>query len=474
MEIQRGAECIEEQGDLPPFPERRIADLRASADSGTFYPLSWRIAQLEGLLRFVDANESRMLEALRCDLGRCPADARMADISMVRAEIKLIKRNLRRWTKPRFVRTPIAAQPGRSWVQQEPYGLAAVFGAWNFPFQQILIPLAGAIAAGNAVVAKPSEIARNSAALIASELERYVDPSAVVVVSGGPETASRLLKTRFDTIFFTGSSRVGRMVMTAAAAHLTPVTLELGGKNPALVVEDAQLDVTARRIAWGRFMNAGQICVAPDYVLVPETLRPRLIESLRSAISRFYGEDPRLSPSYGRIVNQAHFNRLTGLLSQGTIVFGGQFDKQDRYIAPTVITGLPPDSDLLRDEIFGPILPVVGYDRLEDALTFIRCRPKPLVMYAFTGNRSLQKRLTREMHSGSIVINDVVINQIVPGLPFGGVGNSGMGAFHGRYTFDAFSHAKAVLRRPFWADLDLRYPPFTALKDRVMQWLISG
>ena len=220
-------------------------------------------------------------------------------------------------------------------------------------------------------------------------------------------------------------------------------------------------------------MNAGQICVAPDYVLVPETLRPRLIESLRSAILRFYGEDPRRSPSYGRIVNHAHFQRLIGLLSQGTIAIGGDFDEQDRYIAPTVITGLALDSDLLRDEVFGPILPVVGYHCLEDALAFIRCRPKPLAIYAFTGNRSLQQRLTREMPSGSLVINDVVINQIVPGLPFGGVGNSGMGAFHGRYTFNAFSHAKAVVRRPFWADVDLRYPPFTAMKDRMMQWLIS-
>ncbi len=474
MEIERDAECIEKHGDSPPFPERRIADLRASVDRGTFYPLSWRTAQLEGLLRFVDANESRMLEALRCDLGRCPADARMADISMVQAEIKLIKRNLRRWTKPRSVRIPIAALPGRSWVHQEPFGLAAIFSTWNYPIQQILIPLAGALAAGNAIVVKPSEIARNSAALIASELERYVDPSAVVVVSGGPETASRLLSIRFDTIFFTGSSRVGRMVMSAAAAHLTPVTLELGGKNPALVVDDAPLEVTARRIAWGRFMNAGQICVAPDYVLVPETLRPRLIASLRSAISRFYGEDPRRSPSYGRIVNHAHFHRLIGLLSQGTIALGGQFDERDRYIAPTVMTGVPPDSDLLRDEIFGPILPVVGYENLEDALAFIRRRPKPLAIYAFTRNRSLQQRLTREMHSGSIVINDVVINQVVSGLPFGGVGNSGMGAFHGRYTFDAFSHAKAVVRRPFWADLDLRYPPFTAMKDRIMKWLLSG
>jgi aldehyde dehydrogenase (NAD+) len=239
-------------------------------------------------------------------------------------------------------------------------------------------------------------------------------------------------------------------------------------------MDDAPLDVTARRIAWGRFMNAGQICVAPDYVLAPEALRSRLVESLRDAISRFYGEDPRHSPSYGRIVNQAHFQRLTALLAQGTIAAGGQFDDQDRYIAPTVITDAPHDSDLLRDEIFGPILPIVGYDSLEDALAFIRRRPKPLAIYAFTRNQSLQQRLSRELNSGSIVFNDVVMNQIIPGLPFGGVGNSGMGAFHGRYTFDAFSHAKAVLRRPFRADVDLRYPPFTAMKDRIMRWLISG
>jgi len=455
------------------FPESRLEQLRKAVDDGVARPLSWRLAQLDGLLRFVADHETAILEALKADLGRCPAEARLADITMVRSEIQLMRRNLRRWLRPRSVRTPLAAQPGKSWIQQEPFGLALILGTWNYPFQQILIPLAGALAAGNAAVVKLSEIAAHSASLMASHLEQYVDPQAVMVVQGGPETASRLFALRFDKIFFTGQSRVGRMVLTAAAVNLTPVTLELGGKNPVIVAEDSPLEVTARRIAWGRFMNAGQICVAPDYVLVPEPQRLPLIAALERAISRFYGPDPRHSDSFGRIVNARHFARLRALMHQGRIAIGGQWDEHDLYIAPTVLTDLAPDAAVLEEEIFGPILPVIGYDVIEEALAFVRKRPKPLALYLFTGDRLLQERVIRDISSGSVVVNDVVVNQIVPGLPFGGVGDSGMGAFHGRYTFDAFSHAKAVVRRSMRADFDVRYPPFTAMKDRLLQWLLS-
>jgi acyl-CoA reductase-like NAD-dependent aldehyde dehydrogenase len=252
------------------------------------------------------------------------------------------------------------------------------------------------------------------------------------------------------------------------------VTLELGGKNPVIVAADAPLEVTARRIAWGRFMNAGQICVSPDYVLVPERMRLPLIEEIGRAITRFYGSDPQRSTSYGRIVHEAHFNRLRSFLQRGRVAIGGQTDEADLYIAPTVLTDLPEDAAVLQEEIFGPILPVIGYAEMDDALAFIRKRPKPLALYLFTKNRQLQKRILRETSSGSLVMNDVIVNQIVPSLPFGGVGQSGMGAFHGRYTWEAFSHAKAVVRRSFWADLDLRYPPFNAWKDRLLRWLISG
>jgi acyl-CoA reductase-like NAD-dependent aldehyde dehydrogenase len=455
------------------FPEKRLDRLRKAVDAGIERPLSWRLAQLDGLLRFVHDHESSMLDALKADLGRCRTEARMADVSMVCSEIRLMKRNLRRWLRPKRVRTPLAAQPGKSWVQQEPFGLALILGTWNYPFQQILIPLAGALAAGNAAVVKLPESAPNSAALMAVQLERYVDPKAVIVVSGGPETASRLLALRFDKIFYTGSSRVGRLVMAAAAANLTPVTLELGGKNPVIVAADAPLDVTARRIVWGRFMNTGQLCVAPDYVFVPEHLRLSLIEALQRAIECFYGPDPQRSDSYGRIVNAVHFARLSALLKQGRIVIGGKSDEKDRYIAPTVLTDLPADAAVLQDEIFGPILPVVGYQELDEALAFIRSRPKPLVLHLFTRNRALQKRLIDNVSAGSILVNDVVVNQVIPGLPFGGVGESGMGSFHGRYTFDAFTHAKAVVRRSLRGDLDVRYPPFTALKERILQRLLS-
>ncbi len=455
------------------FPQTRLEALRRAVDEGIPRPLSWRLAQLEGLLRFVADHEAAMLDALQADLGRCPTEARLVDILMVRSEIQLMLRNLRKWLRPRRVHTPLAAQPGTSWIQQEPFGLALILGAWNYPFQQILIPLAGALAAGNAAVVKLSEVAPQSASLMARHLEQYVDPQAVIVIEGGPESASRLLAFRFDKIFFTGQSRVGRLVLAAAAANLTPATLELGGKNPAIVAVDSPLEVTARRIAWGRFMNAGQLCVAPDYLLAPEPLRLPLIEALKQAITRFYGPDPRRSESFGRIVNRRHFARLLALMREGRIAIGGQTDEDDLYIAPTVITDLPGDAAILEEEIFGPILPVVGYTEIEEALAFVRKRPKPLALYLFTGDRRLQQRVIQGISSGSVVVNDVLVNQIVPGLPFGGIGNSGMGSFHGHYTFDAFSHAKAVVRRSMHADLDLRYPPFTALKDRLLQWLLS-
>jgi aldehyde dehydrogenase (NAD+) len=455
------------------LPVARLQQIRQSVDDGTTRPLSWRLDQLKGLLRFLAEHEEAILAALKVDLGRCTTEARMADITMVRSEVKLILRNLRKWLRPNRVSTPLVAHPGRSWIQQEPFGLALIFGTWNYPFQQILIPLAGALAAGNAAVIKLSEVAPHSASLMARELERYIDPTALVVVAGGPETAAQLLEYRFDKIFYTGSSNVGRLVMKAAATHLTPVTLELGGKNPVIVAADAPLEVTARRIAWGRFMNAGQICVAADYVLVPEAIRLPFIDALRVAIARFYGSDPKSSASFGRIVSQNHFARLLRFLREGRIAIGGEIDANERYIAPTVLTDLPHDSVALQEEIFGPILPVVGYHEIEQALSFVKRRPKPLALYLFTRNRLLQERVVRDVSCGSVVVNDVVVNQIVHGLPFGGVGNSGMGSFHGRYTFDAFSHGKAILRRSLWADFDLRYPPFSDAKDRLLKRLLS-
>jgi len=455
------------------FPQDRLELLRRKVDAGVERPLAWRIAQLDGLLRFIHEHETAMLDALKADLGRCRAEARMGDVSMVRSEIRFIRKNLRRWMKPQPVRTPLAAQPGKSWVQQRPFGLALILGTWNYPFQQILIPLAGALAAGNAAVVKLPENATHSSALMAMQLERYLDPEPVIVVAGGPETASRLLDHRFDKIFYTGSSRIGKVVMAAAASNLTPVTLELGGKNPVIVAADAPLDIVARRIAWGRFANAGQICAAPDYVLVPEHQRSALIEEIRKAIVKFYGSDPQRSASYGRIVNGVHFERLIGLLKEGRIAIGGHSDQNERYIEPTVLTDLPADAAVLHEEIFGPILPVVGYELFDDALAFIRTRPKPLVVHLFTRSRSLEQRVIGQVSAGTVMVNDALVSQIIRGLPFGGVGDSGMGSFHGRYTFDAFSHPMAIVRRSFIADLEVRYPPFSDRKDRILRWLLS-
>ena len=307
------------------FPERRLEELRKAVDNGAARPLLWRLTQLDGLLRFVADHETTMLEALKADLGRCTAEAHVADISMVRSEINLMRRNLRQWLRPRPVRTPLAAQPGKSWIEQEPFGLALILGTWNYPFQQISHSACRRTGCRQCSRGRAHLGSRRSSPpVMAAHLESYIDPAAVIVITGGPETAARLLELRFDKIFFTGQSRVGKMVMTAAAAHLTPVTLELGGKNPAIVAEDSPLEITARRIAWGRFMNAGQICVAPDYVLVPEALRLPLIAAIQQAIARFYGPDPQRSESYGRIVNARHFARLQALMHEGRVAVGGQ------------------------------------------------------------------------------------------------------------------------------------------------------
>ena len=450
--------------------------LRAFFQTGATRPVQFRLAQLARLSVALERHEAALLAALHADLGKSPFQGCATELGLVQMEIGHATRSLRRWAAPRKSRTPWFVAPARGWVQPEPFGVALILGPWNYPVQLLLSPLVSAIAAGNCAVLKPSELAPRTAETITEMIRDCFDEQFVTAVNGGAGVAEALLRERFDKIFFTGSTRVGRLVMAAAAKHLTPVTLELGGKCPAIVCADAPVELAARRIAWGKFMNAGQTCVAPDFVLVAREARDRFVTAMKSALQTFYGDDPARCVDYGRIVNQQHFERLVNYLPDGKIVHGGRHDAGNLFIAPTILTDVPPGAAVMQEEIFGPILPVLAFDQLDEALALLRDRPTPLALYLFTGDRATEGRVMAEVRSGGVCVNDVVSHMIGSALPFGGLGASGMGAYHGRAGFEAFTHQRAVLRRATWLDLPFRYPPqklsLAGLK-RAMRFLLG-
>ena len=454
-----------------------IARQRAFFQSGSTRPLEFRRAQLARLREAIGAHEELILAALRADLRKPAHEAYATEIGFVLGEIRHALRHLPAWMARQNRRVPLLAWPGRGFIQPEPQGVVLVIGPWNYPFQLLFAPLVGALAAGNCVVLKPSEFAPQTAAVMSQLLNKAFSEEYVAVIQGEQDTAEALLREKFDGIFFTGSSRVGRAVMAAAAQHLTPVTLELGGKCPCLVCADAPIEVTARRIVWGKFMNCGQTCVAPDFVLADRRIRPGLLEAMKTSLRDFYGDDPQRSPDYGRIVNRKHWDRLVGFLGHGQISQGGQHDAEDLYLAPTLLTGVPTGAPVMQEEIFGPILPVLEFDHLEEAMTALRDRPVPLALYLFTRDRATQERVLAGTRSGGVCLNDTVTHMIGKDLPFGGLGESGLGAYHGRATFDCFTHRRSVLRRGFAFDSKLRYPPprlsLAGLK-RAYRFLLGG
>ncbi|MEM9069900.1 MAG: aldehyde dehydrogenase family protein [Myxococcota bacterium] len=451
-----------------------VADLRARFDSGATRGLDWRIRQLDALKRFLTEREHEIVEALHADLGKPELEAVAAEVSYVGNEIDYTRKHLRQWMKPERVPTPLVTQPGTSTILREPLGVVLIIAPWNYPFQLSMAPLVGALAAGNCVVVKPSEVASHTSAMLARWLPRYLDDSCVRVVDGAIPETTALLEERFDHIFYTGNGHVGRIIMTAAAKHLTPVTLELGGKSPTIVDASADLDVAARRIVWGKFFNAGQTCVAPDYVLVEESVHDALVHRLAATIREFFGDDPQRSADYARIINERHHGRLVKLLdgTHGTVVCGGVHDVSDRYIAPTVLKDVDADATVMADEIFGPILPVLSVPNVDAAIRFVNARPKPLALYVFSGSRRVQDRVLSRTSSGGACVNQTVMHLAVHGLPFGGVGESGMGAYHGRHSFEVFSHRKSVLKKPTQVDPDLLYPPYTAAKKKWLKRLL--
>ena len=440
-----------------------IEQLRQVVSDGLTRPLTWRLRQLERLGEALACHQEAVLAALATDLGKPPVEA-FYELVAVQQELKLCRSRLRRWMAPQRVGVPLTLQPGRAELIKEPLGCVLIIGPWNYPFHLCLQPVVSALAAGNTVVVKPSEHAPATAALIAELLAEAFPDGTVQVVQGDGAVAAALLEQRFDHIFFTGGERVGRLVMAAAAQHLTPVTLELGGKSPAVVLRDADLNVTARRLVWGKSLNAGQTCIAPDYLLVERPVLMPLLSLLRQRIDDCYGADPLHSPDLARIVNQAQYDRLSALLEgarqQGQLLHGGQCDPATRRIAPTLIRVDSAADPLMQDELFGPLLPVLTVESLEEAITHINSRPKPLALYLFSHRHEHQQTLLQRTSSGGVCFNDVVMQAGVPELPFGGVGASGMGSYHGQAGFDTFSHHRSVLRRPFRLDAPLRYPPY--------------
>lgn len=434
------------------------------------YSVEDRLAALELLRDAMLRREADIYRALEEDLGKCPGEAFMTEIGMVLAEIGCAMRNLRRWAAPRRVRTPLAQFPSRSYVLSEPYGVVLIMSPWNYPLQLTLSPFVGAVAAGNHCILKPSNYSPATSQLIAQLIAECFPAERAAVILGGREENQALLDERFDYIFFTGGVTVGKIVLEKAAKHVTPVTLELGGKSPCIVDDSADIPVAARRIAFGKALNAGQTCVAPDYLLVHEKVKARLMEEIKRCWQDFYG-DPLTSPQWPRMVNVRHYDRVMHLIRGEAVYCGGRGDGE--RIAPTLLDNVSWDAPVMQEEIFGPVLPVLSFRDPEEAIQAINAHEKPLALYLFTRRESMKESVLTRVPFGGGCVNDTIIHLATDRMPFGGVGQSGMGGYHGKASFDTFSHQKSIVSKANWLDLPVRYPPFTNRKIRIMKKLMK-
>ncbi|MEH1814861.1 MAG: aldehyde dehydrogenase [Nostoc sp.] len=427
--------------------------------TGKTKDVNFRIEQLTTLKQAIIEHEQSIVEALKADLHKPEVETYLTEISVIK-DIDYAIKNIQNWSKPKKAAVSWDFFSYSAKIYPEPLGVVLIIGPWNYPFQLIISPLIGAIAAGNCAIIKPSEIASHTSDVIGKIIAKHFDPAYLAVVEGGVEASQKLLAEKFDHIFFTGGTAVGKIIMAAAAKYLTPVTLELGGKSPCIVDTDINLEHTVRRISWGKFINAGQTCIAPDYLLVNKTIKKDLIDGLEKSLKEFYGDNPVNSPDYARIISQKHFERLVSFLKDGKVVIGGENQPSERYIAPTLIDNVSLEDSVMQEEIFGPILPIIEYTDIAEAIALINSRPKPLALYLFSQDKNLQKRVLQETSSGGVCINDTVMQVGVSSLPFGGVGDSGIGNYHGKASFDTFSHKKSVLQNSFWLDLKWRYAPY--------------
>ena len=436
----------------------------------------WRKQQLDRLHAMLTENEDAFVAALQSDLRKPLYEAAASEVFLVATEVQRSASLLHSWMQPEYVPTPLTLAPASSYVVRDPYGVVLLIGPFNYPVQLIVLPLLAALSAGNCVVVKPSELVPATSSTFASLLPRYLDPQAVIVVEGAIPETTALLKERWDHIFFTGSETVGKIVARAAAENLTPVTLELGGKSPVIVDADADLPLAARRIVWGRYMNAGQTCLAPDYVFCHASVKPQLLTLLASTIDTFYGADPKQSTDLARIVSARQTQRLGSIIDahKADVVKGGGYDVETRWVAPTVLDlKRSTDGRAMQEELFGPVLPVIEFDDLTSVIAYINARPKPLALYLFTSNTATQQRLLTQTSSGGVTLNDVVLHIANKELPFGGVGSSGMGSYHGKWGYLQLSHTKAVLHKSLYGDAPVRYPPYDAGKLRLYRMLLG-
>ncbi len=437
---------------------------KAFFDSGKTRDLPFRKNQLKKLCHIIEENTEDILHSLLKDLNKSATESFTGEIMYALLEIKTLLKKLKKWSRPVKVSTPVSNRPGRSYFIREPFGTVLIISPWNYPFGLLLSPLAGAVASGNCVIGKPSELAPNTSALIKRLIGQNFDEAHITIAEGGAMVTQSLIRRETDYIFFTGSTAVGRKIMESASKHLIPVTLELGGKSPCLVDEDIDLDVTARRIAWGKFYNAGQTCIAPDYLMVHSNISEKFLNTLSGTLKEFYQTRSPVK-DFTHIINEGHYERLCSLLKQGRVIAGGMTDREDLYISPTILDNIDPKSAIMQDEIFGPILPVLQYDSLDAALDEINSRERPLVTYYFSRDKNRQNNVIKRAKSGSVCINGTIHLFLSNELPFGGVGASGMGRYHGFASFESFTYKKAVLQKSFYLDIKAFYPPYkTSLK----------
>lgn len=428
--------------------------------TGQTYDVSFRLEMLKTLQKSIIAHESEIFDALKKDLNKSPFEAYETEVGITLQELQYVIKHVRSWAKPKRVKTPLLHFKSTSFILSEPYGVVLIMSPWNYPLQLSIAPLIGSIAAGNCTLIKPSAYSPATSAVIAKIVRECFDEGFVAVIEGGREANQALLKEKFDYIFFTGSVEVGKTVMAAAAENLTPVTLELGGKSPCIVDCNTNLEITARRIVWGKCLNAGQTCVAPDYLLVHKDVKNDLLNSMKKYIAEFYGQHPHKSEDLPKIINRKHFDRVKELLNCGKTVVGGQYDEKTLKISPTILDDVSWDEPVMQEEIFGPVLPVLEFDDLSQVIETVNKRPKPLALYLFTTSKQTEKKILENIPFGGGCINDTIVHLATSYMPFGGVGESGMGRYHGRWSFDTFSHKKSILKKSNLIDIKLRYPPY--------------
>ena len=441
--------------------------------SGKTARVSFRLQALDRLEKAILKYEEELCQALKKDLGKSRAESYMCEVGLTLSELRFVRKHLRCWSKNRPAPTPLAHFHGKSFTVQEPYGVVLIMSPWNYPALLTLEPLIGALASGNCCTVKPSAYSPATSKAMAKLLQEAFPPGYVSVIEGGREENQSLLEQKFEYIFFTGGVQVGKFVMEKAAAHLTPVTLELGGKSPCIIDHTADLKRAARRIVFGKYLNCGQTCVAPDYVLIEQGVKNRFLECVKKEIRRMYGERPLENPDYGKIVNQKHFDRLLGLIDRRKLACGGESDREALKIAPTVLDRVMEEDAVMQEEIFGPILPILTVSSMGEAYAFVKKRPKPLALYIFTSDAKTEQFFLKRLSFGGGCINDTVIHLATPYMGFGGVGGSGMGAYHGKKSFDAFSHEKSIVKKYTWLDLPLRYQPYNRIKEGLVRMFVK-